>query len=465
MIRTIWARELLDHLHTLRFALVMIVAVTTMVGGTLLYLGEYKREISDYRRNVTRSLDELRELCRQRAALYEVFSFNDHQVYRRPNHMAFMAEGGEGFLPNSFTVNAFDVGGPFRKLRLNPFVERFKVMDWAFLVGVIMSFSAVVLSYDAISGERERGTLRLLLSNPISKATILIGKYLGVLSCLIIALLAGLILSLLVILLSRSIEFGADEWSRVGMFALLSVVYLSTFVWLSLFVSSLVDESSTGLMILLLVWAISSILLPNTGGVLASGLHPLPSSEKVEREMGAAWERAKGEYESRHPNVVDTPLSGRWSPRESLGRALTLAEAIYEVYNRYLEDQVRQAKLARRLISVSPTALYTLSVEELVWTGMTHYESFLDGVRDYRRNLKDTLLALYPFDPDIFIEDWNRMRPLIQKSLDYDSIPKFEDNLPRLGGVLDGVMVKMSALLLLNGLFFMLSFLYFFRRS
>ncbi|MCD6506259.1 DUF3526 domain-containing protein [Candidatus Poribacteria bacterium] len=194
---------------------------------------------------------------------------------------------------------------------------------------------------------------------------------------------------------------------------------------------------------------------------MASGLSPLPSPEKVSDEMRTAYERAKGEYESQHPDVAGTPLSGRWSPRESLGRALALAEAIYEVYNRYWDDQVRQVEPARRLISVSPTALYMISIEELAWTGVVHYESFLDGVRDYRRNLRETLLALYPFNPDSFIEDWNKMRPLIQRVVDYGSIPKFEDKLPEISEILDGVMIRMSVLLLLNGLFFMLSFCFF----
>ena len=89
-------REFFDHLHSLRFALVMVVMTAAMAGGTLLFLSEYKKEISDYQRNVTRSLDRLRGLCRQQPALYQVFSFNDHQVYRKPNPMVFLAEGVNG---------------------------------------------------------------------------------------------------------------------------------------------------------------------------------------------------------------------------------------------------------------------------------------------------------------------------------------------------------------------------------
>jgi ABC-type transport system involved in multi-copper enzyme maturation permease subunit len=47
----------------------------------------------------------------------------------------------------------------------------------------------------AISGERERGTLRLVLSGPISRATVLMGKYLAVLIALAVALLAGVLLN------------------------------------------------------------------------------------------------------------------------------------------------------------------------------------------------------------------------------------------------------------------------------
>ncbi|TAM43960.1 MAG: ABC transporter permease [Gammaproteobacteria bacterium] len=50
---------------------------------------------------------------------------------------------------------------------------------------------ALILGYDAIVGERERGSLDLLLSLPITRVELLIGKYLGLAAALAVSTLAG----------------------------------------------------------------------------------------------------------------------------------------------------------------------------------------------------------------------------------------------------------------------------------
>ncbi|TIP54164.1 MAG: ABC transporter permease, partial [Mesorhizobium sp.] len=56
-----------------------------------------------------------------------------------------------------------------------------------FLVPLI----ALLLSHDAIVGERDRGTLLLLLSYPLSRWHVLFGKFLGHLSILTVATVLG----------------------------------------------------------------------------------------------------------------------------------------------------------------------------------------------------------------------------------------------------------------------------------
>ncbi len=50
---------------------------------------------------------------------------------------------------------------------------------------------ALILGYDAIVGERERGSLDLLLSLPITRVELLIGKYLGLAAALAVSTFAG----------------------------------------------------------------------------------------------------------------------------------------------------------------------------------------------------------------------------------------------------------------------------------
>ena len=47
------------------------------------------------------------------------------------------------------------------------------------LVIYLVPLIALILGYDAIVGERERGSMELLLSMPITRSEILLGKYIG----------------------------------------------------------------------------------------------------------------------------------------------------------------------------------------------------------------------------------------------------------------------------------------------
>ena len=55
----------------------------------------------------------------------------------------------------------------------------------------LMPLIALILGYDAVVGERERGSLDLLLSLPITRFELLLGKYLGLTAALALATLLG----------------------------------------------------------------------------------------------------------------------------------------------------------------------------------------------------------------------------------------------------------------------------------
>lgn len=59
------------------------------------------------------------------------------------------------------------------------------------LVIYLVPLIALILGYDAIVGERERGSLELLLSLPITRFELLIGKFLGLAGALSFSTLAG----------------------------------------------------------------------------------------------------------------------------------------------------------------------------------------------------------------------------------------------------------------------------------
>lgn len=70
----------------------------------------------------------------------------------------------------------------------------FTIASLVSLVIYLVPLIALLLGFDAIVGERERGSLDLLLALPITRGELLLGKYLGLAGALALAMLAGLAL-------------------------------------------------------------------------------------------------------------------------------------------------------------------------------------------------------------------------------------------------------------------------------
>ena len=88
----------------------------------------------------------------------------------------------------------------------NYWMRNFEVLDWSVIVRYVVSFLCIVLAYNAISGEREGGTLRLALANPVSRAQLLAGKFLAHFATLLVSLALGSLVSLAILVLGQVLE-------------------------------------------------------------------------------------------------------------------------------------------------------------------------------------------------------------------------------------------------------------------
>ena len=147
-------------------------------------------------------------------------------------------------------------------------------IDWNVIVSIVLSLIAILFTFDAISSDRERGTLRLTLSNSVSRGTVLVSKFLSALITISIPFLIATFINLFLLYTSGNVPLGPNEWGRLGVIIFIAFVYVSIYLGLGLLISSRVSNSSTSLTILLLVWVIWVVLLPSTIGALTSDLQP-----------------------------------------------------------------------------------------------------------------------------------------------------------------------------------------------
>lgn len=103
------------------------------------------------------------------------------------------------------------------------------------LVIYLIPLIALVLGFDAIVGERERGSLDLLLSMPITRVELLLGKYFGLAAALTFSTVAGF--GLVAVVLSSQLELDAlfHYFGFMLSSVLLGCAFLSLAVMLSVF--------------------------------------------------------------------------------------------------------------------------------------------------------------------------------------------------------------------------------------
>lgn len=139
-----------------------------------------------------------------------------------------------------------------------------------FLVPLI----ALLLGYDAIVGEAERGCLLLMLTYPVSRVEILLGKFLGHALILAVATLIGYGAAGAAAAATGSAD--AESWRAFGGLLLSSVLLGLAFLALAYLVSVLVSERSTAAGLAVGVWllfiivfdlALMGMLVASKGGV------------------------------------------------------------------------------------------------------------------------------------------------------------------------------------------------------
>jgi ABC-type transport system involved in multi-copper enzyme maturation permease subunit len=120
---------------------------------------------------------------------------------------------------------------------------------------------AIALSFNSINKERTEGSLKVLLSYPISKAKIILGKLLGGILVIIIVVLTSFAISLSIEMYSLSIPLSGEVALRLATIIGLGIVLLVFFLCLGTAMSIVVRDPSTCLISLLVI---STLLQVNT---------------------------------------------------------------------------------------------------------------------------------------------------------------------------------------------------------
>ena len=425
-------RELYDNFNSLRFALTTILLLGLMLINAIVHLQEHPVRVQKYHDAATESSNRLIS----RTNLYHIAQEGPGYLYKKPSSLHFCADGGEEFLADNvhggFYAWATDDLAGFWQLDYMPATlnrnnirpDTIKI-DWEFVIGYVLSLIAILFTFDSISGERERGTLRLTLANSIPRHTVLIGKFLGALVSISVPFMLSILMNLLVISTSGEVQLGIDAWNRLGIIFLVAMLYLCLFLALGLLVSSRVRQSAASLVILLLIWVTFVVFMPSTLASIASGFSASMTYDEFNERAIQLVNELRGEYDARLQDTPEQSTKKMELAGEYVIRDVTERERLS---HEYLTQQHAQIQLARSVTRISPVVLVQHLLEVFAGTGFERHQQFVENVQRYAREYRGFVSDMDRADPDS-LHVIGVYEGMSKKPISPESIPTFEDTL------------------------------------
>jgi ABC-type transport system involved in multi-copper enzyme maturation permease subunit len=278
----------------------------------------------------------------------------------------------------------------------DPIYAVFRFIDFGFIVTVVLSLFALLFTYDAVSGEREDGTLKLVFSNPLPRAKYILAKATGAWLGLTSALIVPTALAILLVLLYK-VPFAAQDWVRLGILIAMAAVFCGCFVMLGLLISTLTRQSSVSFLVGLMTWVVLTLIVPRIGIITAGQIAPVPSEAEIQGQREAfardRWNKFTTEgvgrwhQQSADDTLTDEALLARMQEEDSLRRRVEKDINDFEAgLNADLRRQkARQEKMALTLARFSPVSAFQLAAMSLAGTDLgmkIRYEDAMSAYRD-----------------------------------------------------------------------------------
>ena len=259
----------------------------------------------------------------------------------------------------------------------------------------------IALGHGLWSRERERGTLRQLLSTGVDRRTLFWGKTIA----LGISVAALLIPAGAVLLVVLWILGGGDDATllRVLLLAISYAIYFALFGALTLYASAKANSSRSALVILIALWGLFCLIMPRAGTEVASLLKPLPSQAQLARDVSQSLARGvdgKMERESAiealtadlmaAEGLADTGMlvQGAQISGLELQAEAQWEDMIYDHHMMALDAQIQSQENVMGWIGfLSPfVAMRELSAG-ICGTDFAHHRHFTDYVELWRKRL------------------------------------------------------------------------------
>ncbi|ADN36351.1 ABC-type transport system involved in multi-copper enzyme maturation permease component-like protein [Methanolacinia petrolearia DSM 11571] len=172
-------------------------------------------------------------------------------------------------------------------------------------LGIVIGLA---LGFDLISGERERGSIKTILSQPLYRDELINGKAIGGIMALNAISIAGFII-IFAVMLILGIVPDIDEILGIGLIWLITLLFMIASFTVSLMTSVITNTSSGSLILALVIVFIMLFIIPTGGGELGTyllvGNPPEDIPDMASSAQYAAYQEAMDEYNGNSMGIRD----------------------------------------------------------------------------------------------------------------------------------------------------------------
>jgi ABC-type transport system involved in multi-copper enzyme maturation permease subunit len=395
------------------------------IASPLSFISEHKEMVKKYIELTNNQEQELRNNLNNATQI--AISPRSYQL--PPRNGGFISDGGEMNMPNTLVYTAFhkevfEMNGT----KFNPFIMPSNRINWSFIILVLFSFLAVVFSFDTISGEREKSTLTLCLSNSVKRKNLLISKFTAINILLLIYALIGTSVSIIILMLSSAINMNGETFSEIGLFLLFIIFFTGNMTAIGMFTSVICRNSNISLLFSVSLWLLFLIAVPNFSKTIGMAIYPVEKENVIRTKI----KNKRNEIEASFPNgkwsaKSNDPFFSKHRIRAEMFMAFDKNEA--DFYNARLQEQFLQVEQIRQWAWISPLAVFKYGTEALIDGGVIRLKKNYYSLQNFKTQYLQWFKDLDSSDnqsPHWYnpYEDYSTTK----KAVTFEEIPQYKES-------------------------------------
>ena len=406
MLMTLIQKEIMHHILSVRFVALLLMCLLLVPLTLSINYRRYSQNLVDYQESIKRERTEAKENPPNAAdPNTEVSKF-----FLKPTPLSVFANGLEEALPTYLGMTRNGVRQGSAGVSQASVAYVLGNLDFLFIVGTVFSLLALLFTFDAVAGEREAGTLRINLSNPLPRDVFLWSKLIGGYIVFVVPFLVSFLLGLLLITW-QGFPLGELKIALpvLGL-TLISLLYIAVFFTIGVVISTYLDNAKTALIVAFTFWVFAVLIAPRGAFVVAKLVSPTRTQqavymektalrnnlmkdrdEKIWKKMAEAFAGSEGSN-AVHIDTGDERIDKLKKPINEEFR-LAFQNQVGKIDRDYQREKERQEHVGETLSRIAPISSLTYVAINLTQTGKLKRDGYFQTGERYYSQVDDSYFS------------------------------------------------------------------------